>query len=170
MNGDRLQHGINDRQRELHSAADIIAASAQHQRRSSAISKVVIIILGAIAATSGAATQIAGQKSVSVTVFYTVIGLLIAAVGGIEAAFKFGDRGAELTILAAACQSALREIDSRWKKEVGPATGPNRASAQQSLLDIQDQKLNEIQERAAKLNVNIALKLRELEDAPPFPA
>jgi hypothetical protein len=116
MDGDRLQRGINDRQKELHHAADILASSAQRQRRLSTISKVVIIILGAIAATSGAATQIAGEKSVLVTVFYTVIGLLIAAIGGIEAAFKFGDRGAELTSLASVCQSTLREIDSRWKK------------------------------------------------------
>jgi hypothetical protein len=171
MDGDRLQRGINDRQKELHHAADILASSAQGLRRSSAISKVVIIILGAIAATSGAATQIAGEKSVPVTVFYTVVGLLIATVGGIEAAFKFGDRGAELTALAAACQSTLREIDSRWKKEVGSTYDPTtRTEAQKTLLDIQDQKLNEIQERAARLNVNIALKLRELEDAPPFPA
>jgi len=120
VDSDRLQHGINDRQKELHHAADIIASSAQRQRRASAISKVVIIILGAIAATSGAATQIAGEKSVPVTIIYTAVGLLIATVGGIEAAFKFGDRGAELTTLAATCQSTLREIDSRWKKRWDP--------------------------------------------------
>jgi hypothetical protein len=165
------QRGINDRQKELHHAADILASSAQRQRRLSAISKVVIIILGAIAATSGAATQIAGEKSVPVTIFYTVIGLLIAAIGGIEAAFKFGERSADLTVLASVCQSTLREIDSRWKKEVGLATTePQLITAQKELLDIQDQKLTDIQERAAKLNVNIALQLRELEDAPQFPA
>jgi hypothetical protein len=170
MNGDRLQRGISDRQRELHHAADIIASAAQHQRRLSASSKVIIIILGAFAATSGAATQIAGEKSIPVTIVYTIIGLLIAAVAGIETAFKFGDRGAELTVLAAVCQSALREVDSRWKKEVGPTSGDERISAQEELLDVQDQKLSEIQEKAARLNVNIALELRELEDAPSFPA
>jgi hypothetical protein len=50
-------------------------------------------------------------------------------------------------ILAAVCQSTVREIDSRWKKEAG----------------------SEILERAAGLNVNIALELRELEDAPEYP-
>jgi hypothetical protein len=167
VDSDRLQRGINDRQKELHHAADIIASSAQRLRRASAISKVVIIILGAIAATSGAATQIAGEKSVPVTIIYTAVGLLIATVGGIEAAFKLGDRGTELTALAATCQSTLREIDSRWNKEVGSTVDPTaQDEAKKALLDTQDQKLNEIQERAAKLNVNIALKLRELEDAP----
>ena len=171
VDGDRLQRGIEDRQKELHHAADIIASSAQRLRRASALSKVVIIILGAIAATSGAATQIAGEKSVSVTIIYTAVGLLIATVGGIEAAFKFGDRGAELTTLAATCQSTLREIDSRWKKEVGSTVDPTaQEEAKKALLDTQDQKLNEIQENAAKLNVNITLKLRELEDAPSLPA
>ena len=170
MDGDRLQRGISDRQRELHHAADIIASAAQRQRRLSALAKVIVIILGAFAATSGAATQIAGEKSVPVTIVYTVVGLVIAAVGGLEASFKFGDRAAELTVLAAVCQSTLRDVDSRWKKEVGPTHGEERACAQAGLLDVQDQRLSEIQERAARLNVNIALQLRELEDAPEFPA
>jgi hypothetical protein len=170
MDNDRLQRGISDRQKELHHAADILASSAQQLRRRSAVSKVIIIVLGAIAATSGTAAQIAGANSASVTVFYAAVGLVIAAVAGIEAAFKLGDRGIELTLLAAVCQSTLREIDSDWKKEVGPANGIERISAQQRLLDIQDQKLNDVQERAARLSVNIALKLRELEDAPPFSA
>jgi Protein of unknown function (DUF4231) len=170
MDSDRLQRGINDRQKELHHAADILASSAQQLRRRSAISKVVLIVLGAVAATSGTAAQIAGENSSAVTIFYAAIGLVIAAVAGIEAAFKFGDRGAELTILAAVCQSTLREIDSDWQKDVGNASGIERTTAQQKLLDIQDQKLNDVQERAARLSVNIALKLRELEDAPPFAA
>jgi hypothetical protein len=62
MDDDRLQRGINDRQNELHHAANILASSAQRQRRLSAISNVVIILLGAIAATSGAATQIARKN------------------------------------------------------------------------------------------------------------
>jgi hypothetical protein len=39
MDCDRLQRGINDRQNELHHAANILASSAQRQRRLSAIKK-----------------------------------------------------------------------------------------------------------------------------------
>jgi len=54
---------------------------------------------------------------------------------------------------------------------VGSTVDPTvQEEAKKALLDTQDQKLNEIQERAAKLNVNITLKLRELEDAPSLPA
>lgn len=170
MGNDKLQHGIDERQTELHEVADTLAASAQQQRRWSAISKILVVVLGAIAATSGTAARVAGANSIFVAIFYAAIGLLIAAVGGIEAAFKFGDRGAELTVLAAACQSTLREIDSRWRKEISPINGPQRVQAEQDLLDIQDQKLSDVQEKAARLGVNITLKVRGLEDSPHYAA
>ena len=170
MENDKLQRGINERQSELHSVAKILATSAGQQRRWSAISKILIVVLGAVAATSGTAARVAGVNSIFVTVFYAAIGLLIATVGGIEAAFKFGDRGAELTVLAAACQSTLREVDSRWRKEVSPVTGFERVQAEQDLLDIQDQELSDVQTKAAKLGVNITLSVGKLEDPPQYPA
>jgi hypothetical protein len=69
-------------------------------------------------------------------------------------------------MLAATCQSAVREIDSRWQKEVGAAPPDPALSAIRGLLDAQDQKLTEVQEKAARLGVNIALEVRELAGDP----
>ncbi len=159
---DRIQEGINDRQSELHKVADILSMAAQRNRRFSAMAKVLIVTLGAVAATNGAATRLAGGTGKWVVVVYTVVGLAIAAVGGLDAAFKVSERAAELTILAATCQSAVREIDSRWHKEIGAIEGLPRVLAGLKLVELQDSRLTEVQLGAARLGVNIALQVREL--------
>jgi hypothetical protein len=159
---DHLQHSINDRQHELHEVADILASAADLGRRRSSLAKVLIVVLGAIAATNGAAAKLAGGSANWVIVVYTVVGLAIAAIGGLEAAFKLGERAAELTILAATCQSTVRDIDTRWQTQVGPAEGEERVVAARGLIEVQDARLADVQDRAARLGVNVALQVREL--------
>jgi hypothetical protein len=159
-----IQAGINDRQNELHRVADILARAAQHAGRRASWGKVVLIFLGAFAATKGAADQIAGKDSLATIVIYTVAGLLIATIAGLEAAFKLDSRSTELKLLAADCQSTLRKIDSQWQKEIGTSedTG-ERIAAARRLLDAQDAKLEDIQVRAARLQINVTQEVRELD-------
>jgi hypothetical protein len=159
---DHVQGSINVRQEELHKAADILAGAAAVSSRRSAAAKVGIVVLGAVAATNGAATQLAGGPASWVIVLYTLVGLAIAAIGGLEAAFKVNERAIDLTLLAATCQSTVRDIDSRWQTDVGPAEGEQRVLAAQQLLEMQDQKLADVQERAARLGVNIVWQVRQL--------
>lgn len=158
---ERLQEAINARQAELHAVADILTRAAQRKTHRSAMTKVAIVVLGAAAATNGAAVQIAGQAT-WVVLLYTCIGLAIATVGGLDAAFKVNERAVELTILAAVCQSTTRDIDTGWHREVGSAYGEQREVAAQHLIETQDARLTEVQDRAARLGVNIALEVREI--------
>lgn len=156
-----LQRAIQERQKELHDVADLLADAAASARRTSSIARVVIVVLGAAAATNGAATQVVGNDT-AVIVIYTLIGLIIAAVGGLEAAFKMGERAVGLVVLAANCQSTVREIDSRWQISVGGADGRERSAAARDLLGLQDERLKDVQDQAARLGVNIAQEVREL--------
>ena len=158
-----IQGSISERQSELHKVADIIAKAAGRQGRRAAIAKVLVIILGAFAATKSAADQVLGVRYSAVsTVLYTLVGVLIASIAGIEAAFKSESRSAELKIVAATCQSTIRQVDSQWQKEIGTAAIDQQLNAARKLLDLQDTKLADVQERAAKLGVNITLEIREL--------
>jgi hypothetical protein len=157
----RLQEAINARQSELHAVAEILTRAAERNARRSAVGKVLVVVLGAAAATNGAAVQVAGQAA-WVILLYTLIGLAIATVGGLDAAFKVNERAVELTVLAATCQSTTRDIDSRWHREVGSSYGDERGEAAQQLIEVQDAKLTEVQDRAARLGVNIALEVREI--------
>ena len=87
---------------------------------------------------------------------------MVATLAGLEVAFKFESRSAELKVLAATCQSTIRQVDSQWQKEIGTAYLDEQTEAARKLLDLQDAKLAEIQEKTARLGVNITLEIREL--------
>jgi hypothetical protein len=103
-------------------------------------------------------------------VIFTSLGVVITALAGLEAGFKFEAKGAELSLLAASCHSSVRRTDATWYKQVGIATNPDeQVAGAMSLIELQDTKLSEIQEKAATSGVNITLDVRNLyrgTDAP----
>jgi hypothetical protein len=157
-----LQGRINDRQRELHNVTTILSKQAARRAIFSVYAKGTIILLGAFAATKGAADQILGSSSNVSLLLYTLVGLLIAAIAGLETAFKNEATAAELKLLAAAGQATVREVDTRWQRDFGVGGSNDPVSAALSLIELQDARLTDIQEKAAKLGVNIALEVREL--------
>ena len=163
-----IQGSISERQQELHKAADILAKAAREVGKRSAITKVILISLGAFSATKGATDQIIGASNKLNIIIYTVAGLLVATIAGLEAAFKFESRSTELKLLAASCQSTIRQVDSQWQKEIGTVSADEKLAAARRLLDVQDTKLGDIQEKAARIGVSITLEIRELyaEDTP----
>jgi hypothetical protein len=165
-----LQKSIEDRQDELQSVTLILAKAAKGSGFRATTSKVSVIFLGAFAATRGAMDQIVGGTSNrAVLLTYTVAGLLTATIAGLEAAFKTEGKSAELKQLAATCQSTVRLVDTQWRKQVSPAYGDDRIEAARNLLDLQDTKLAEIQQQAARLGVNITLHIRELQQSDNWP-
>ena len=157
-----LQGSITQRQYELHKIADILAKVAHKESKRAATSKVLLIFLGAFTATKGASDQVFGAANSINVIIYTIAGLLVATIAGLEVAFKFESRSAELKVLAATCQSTIRQVDSQWQKEIGTAYLDEQTEAARKLLDLQDAKLAEIQEKTARLGVNITLEIREL--------
>ena len=160
-----LQKGIERRQQELHNVAEIIAKEAHKLSRVANWNKSITILLGAIAATKGVADIILGAENVVNLIVFSLLGVTIAVSAGVEAAFKFDKRGTELVILAAMCQSTVREVDTLWRKEIGSVRDTNLREAATSLITLADQRLNKVQEDAAKLGVNITLQVYELQGA-----
>jgi hypothetical protein len=126
-----------ERQKELHNIAGILASAAEYRRRTANLSRVITIFVGAFIATQAVAADLFGKASMGVVVTYAFAGLLVAVIGGVEAAFKNEARGAELSVLAAQCQSTIWQIDSEWFKTVGTAEGEAQYQAARSLLDRQ---------------------------------
>ena len=157
-----LKRGIYERQEELHNLAKVLSDSAGKLGRIGAIARVAIIVLGAVVATQGVADRIAGEGSVGVLIGYTLCGVLITAISGLEAAFKTESRATELNLLAATCQSTVWRTDSEWQKSIGSGLAENPVIAARSLLETQDQVLTEIHTKAAQLGINVTQEVREL--------
>jgi hypothetical protein len=158
----QIQEGISQRQNELHRVADILAKNAEKFSLYWTISKVTLIALGALAATKGAFDKLLLAESTFNLVFFTVIGLLVAVVTGLETTFKYESKNIELKTLAAECHSTARQIDTLWYQKVGFGEIELRISEAKTLLEIQDNKLADIQVRATKLGLNLTLEIREL--------
>ena len=157
-----LQGSISARQEELHNVTDTLAAAAHRVGQRAIASRVALVFLGALVATRETATQIFGGDTIGVVVLFTFAGLVIAVIAGLEAAFKWENNAAELRTLAATCQSTLRQVDSQWQKQIGTAVSDeSRIDAARQLLDVQDAKLAEVQQQAARFGVNITLAVRD---------
>ena len=157
-----LQGSISARQEELHNVTDTLAAAAHRVGQRAIASRVALVFLGALVATRETANQIFGGDTLGVVVLFTLAGLVIAVIAGLEAAFKWENNAAELRTLAATCQSTLRQVDSQWQKQIGTApSDERRIDAARQLLDVQDSKLAEVQQQAARFGVNITLAVRD---------
>ncbi len=171
-----LQEGIAARQQELQRVADILARAAQKYRVNAGLIRIGLIFFGAVIATQSAWEKaLPAYKDYSFITF-TLLGVLVTTLAGLEAAFKFESKGAELNLLAASCHSTVRKTDATWYKQVGiAANGADQITGAMSLIELQDTKLSEIQEKAAGSGVNVTLEIRSLyrtddmpysEDAP----
>ena len=68
---------------------------------------------------------------------------------------------AELTALAASCHSMVRLTDSAWYQQVAiEEDRDRRIHGALQVMELQRSKLDEVQEKAAALGVNIALEVR----------
>jgi len=157
-----LQRDINRRQEELNRLADLLARRAKVNTWVASSLKVALVFLGAISATKAAADVLLGTGSVSGTVAYSALGVLTAAIAGISATFDFDHHSIELTQLAAEAWATLREVDSSWRRSVSLVPTGSKQRGALTIIAIQDAKLADIQGRAARLGINVALDIPEL--------
>lgn len=158
-----LQEGITARQNELQRVADILARSAQKFGRYAALNRGLLIFFGACATTQGAWEKAFESYKPYEFIVFTLLGVAITTLAGIEAAFKFEAKGAELNLLAASCHSTVRKTDATWLKQVAIApTLEEKIAGSLILIELQDTKLSEIQEKAATSGVNLTLEIRNL--------
>src|SRR5262245_45062024 len=103
-----LEGALEERQKYLSNMANVLARAGKGRRIAAASIKVMTIVFGAFAATSGVAAKFYGD-ALYVPVIYAIVGLAIAAIGGLDAAFKYGERATELNRLAAECETVISE-------------------------------------------------------------
>lgn len=159
---ERLQKAIERRQTEIRTLGAHLGGRAKLNHWVASTSKVVLVLLGALAATKATVDELLGPTASSSRLIYAGIGVAVAAIAGITAAFGFDQRAAQLTQLATETWSTLRTVDTEWRRNVATSDAGDRSKAALTLLDLQDANLSDIQARAARLGVNIALDIPAL--------
>lgn len=159
-----LQNGISDRQKELNNLVSILGYKAYRMQNTSNLLRICTILLSAITTARGVADKILGIDSAASLLAFTAVGIVTTAAIGIETAFKFEKRAADLNMLSASCQATVIAVDSEWRKNIGSIADSDLRKAARELLTLQDTKLAEIHQKGAAAGMNITLAVRELED------
>ncbi|HSF40459.1 MAG TPA: hypothetical protein VLT87_11750 [Thermoanaerobaculia bacterium] len=152
-----LNDRIVVRHEELARAVEILSKGSEKLERRGRKLRVTTIILGAFSASQGVTVAALGMSTIATSIVFAISGISVAAIAGIEAAFKFESRASELRMLAAKCQSARFQHNSEWSYRIAIAEPDKAIDAARDLLAIQDRTLAEVQLEAAKLGLNIAL-------------
>lgn len=116
--------------------------------------KVVVIFLGALVASKEVANQLMGSSNVANIVIFTLIGLLITVLTGLEVAFKWESTSAELKNLVAMSRAATRKAATDVIEVLATSSDTQKPVEIKRVLDALDATVVEIQTRAAKLGVD----------------
>lgn len=146
----------------LQQSSTVLAESAAKLTRVAMSAKVVTIVLGAIAATQGTAAGLLGDDSRLLVISYAAVGLIITAVAGLDAAFKFEERAAGRRMLAAEAHARAAEFLARWAEFESNTTTSETASVLTTDLIAY---MGDVQTRAADVGVNLVWERVQREAA-----
>lgn len=157
---EKLRQEVDERQEYFNEVLLVLEKRAANESGWAKWIRSIIIFLGALVATREVASP---PNSPWVIGFYTCVGLLIATLGGVEAAFGYQRRASELRILSAECKSYILELDCQIPLVEASNTVEAQIEAANQLIKLQNEKLTDIQVRAARSDVNITRKVRKLK-------
>jgi hypothetical protein len=123
-----------------------IAATSVSRRAS--IARIVLISLGALTATKAAADQLWGAESAGVVTSYALIGVLVATIAGLLAAFKWEDNAAQLRLLVAESGAWERALGGQYQRLRG--SEPEEAWA---IVGEHEMTLRNFERKAAEVGV-----------------
>ncbi len=141
---------------DLNDTEAALAGDAEWNSLFSAFGKVLLIFLGAFVATKEVASQLFGANNTANIVIFTLAGLVIAVIAGLDAAFKWEKASADLKGLAAACRVSILNGRSELQKALGLPTDEEKRDALEKLLDSLNKNLNDIYSKSATLGINVA--------------
>ena len=131
--------------------------AAQRKGRYSSIVTVLVIILGACVSTKAIADQVFGQVNALNFVIYAVLGALVTILTGLESAFKWSNKSAELRSIATECRKSRYAIDTDLRRllENAPENRQAQLNTAIAVLENANGELYRIENEGAKLGVDI---------------
>ena len=157
-----LNHAIQLRLQESKATMTQLQPLARIWSRRSRLIRTTLILLGALVATAGLAEQagarlLQGHEAMMIIqVGYAICGVIIAALAGLETAFKIPERAAALRTLHADAAASVRRYMAAplLIKESDEAA---RMAGLRSVVATQNDELAMLQGKAAELGVELRL-------------
>lgn len=119
----------------------------------SGLCKTSLIIFGAVIATKEVTSQFVG-KSTFITIAYTIIGLLIAVIAGLEAAFKWEKKSGEISNIATTSRTIKRDYIFKLTEVFANTNKTDTLNTLKEIIKSLDVKISNIQAEVSKFGVN----------------
>lgn len=148
---------IEIHRKELEDVGTQLAKEARKRTRLTSVVKAVVIFLGAFVAVKEVANQLVGSSNTVNIIIFTIAGLLIATLTGLEAAFKWENTAAELKSLAATSRAASRNTASNLAKAYATKQEIERLEELKKVLDILDNVIVDVQKRSAAIGIETVM-------------
>ena len=118
------------------------------------------------------ASQIFADQTTVAIAIYTCCGLLIAAIAGVDAAFRFDARATGIRLLASRVEARRWQLYIAWNAIRSKGEGDEPRRAAQRVLDDHAKFFSKVHREATELGVNIAFESAMVDgsDAPPAPS
>jgi hypothetical protein len=156
LSKDKVLHDIIEAHRkELRYINDLILEEAKKQSRLTSCLKSAVIFLGAFVAIKEVTNQLVGISNTVNIIIFTLAGLLIVVLTGLEAAFKWENTSAQLRNLAAAGHAVSRNAASNLARVYATKQNEERLRELENILDAVDTALADTHKKASELGVNI---------------
>jgi hypothetical protein len=149
-----LQDMVEIRREELQDIGTLLAKAAHKRSTFTSLVKALVIFLGAIVAARQVAEQLMGGSNTIIIVGFSLVGLLIAVLTGLEAAFRWENTSAELRNLVAICRTAARKASSDLVETLATASAEEKPVKVRDILQRLDNTIADIQTKSAKLGVD----------------
>lgn len=156
-NESTLHDMIEVHRRELENIANQLAREARRKGTLASLVKALVIFLGAFVAIKEVFNQLFGTSNTVNIIIFTVAGLLIVILTGLEAAFKWEYTSAQLKSLAATGRGASRKAASNLAKVFATKSGEEKIKELENILDTVDDAIAETQKKASELGIETVI-------------
>jgi hypothetical protein len=156
-----LETYLHKRIKELTDIEGDLARAGHINAQFSRYGKVTLIFLGAFVATKEVANQLLGVNSGINLVIFTVAGLLVAVIAGLEAAFKWENTATVLKGLTADCQKVIREATYITYEIDLKNTDDEKIKDLENTIATVNKGLDTIYSNATALGINLVRDLEE---------
>jgi hypothetical protein len=155
-----LENYLKNLLQEFKAVELVLAGDAEWNSKFSAIGKVVLIILGAVVATKDVANQLWSANNIANTLIFTLAGLVIAVIAGLQAGFKWEQSATELKGLAGSCQKNIREGNYQLHRVQFMETDGEKRTELEKTIETLNKNLDEIYSKSEALGINVPLEIK----------
>ncbi len=162
-----LESLLKDRENDYESCSQILAQVVEKNAKKGGNSKIILIILGALVAIKGVIDQLMVEfKNPTiehgVLIIFTLIGVIISVIAGLDSTFKYAEIAAGLRILSAQAQSNILTSQTKRAISYHLEDYQQAISALKEAINEQVKQLKTLYDQAAFFGLDLAAKASRL--------